>query len=90
MCHTEGTIYNTDKAQLIKLIEKKCNYINQQPLRFDIGIIDGYFLLHLMKEIPQTFDDISKKFFNMILQFKSIGPNQILPHNFVAELKYII
>lgn len=71
-----------------------------------------------MKEVPQTFEGVSKKFLKMIAQYKSsridivfdqyftpsikdcerlrrnesnttvsIGPNQIRPHNFVAELK---
>ena len=73
-----------------------------------------------MKEIPQTYDGISKKFLSSISQMKSvridiifdqyfspsikdcerlrreeatspvsIGPNQIRPHNFAAELKNI-
>lgn len=73
-----------------------------------------------MKEIPQTYDSISKKFLSMITQFQanridiilnqyftpsikdcehalreelstpvSIGPNQIRPHNFAAQLRNI-
>ena len=73
-----------------------------------------------MKELPQTYDGISKKFLSSISQMKSvridiifdqyfspsikdcerlrreeatspvsIGPNQIRPHNFAAELKNI-
>ncbi|GFW35628.1 uncharacterized protein TNCV_4434791 [Trichonephila clavipes] len=32
---------------------------------------DGFFMLHIMKEVPQTYDGISKKFLKMISQFKS-------------------
>ncbi|CAH2015292.1 unnamed protein product [Acanthoscelides obtectus] len=119
MCHPDGSICKTDKAQLTKLIEKKLETaIDQQPSSFDISIVDGFFMLHLMKEIPQTFDGIAKKFLSAISQMKSvridvifdqyfspsikdfersrreestipvfIGPNQIRPHNFGAELK---
>ncbi|GFV19510.1 uncharacterized protein TNCV_3664421 [Trichonephila clavipes] len=71
MCHTDGSICKTDKAQLIKVFEKKVRKVNQQSLFFDISILDGFFMLHIMKEVPQTFDGISKKFLKMISQFKS-------------------
>jgi len=118
MCHLDGSICKTNKAQLVKLFEKKVSTANQQSICFDISIFDGFFMLYLMKEVPQTFDGISKKFLKIISQFKSsridivfdqyftpsikdcerlrrneststvsIGPNQIRPHNFVAELK---
>ncbi|CAH1100730.1 unnamed protein product [Psylliodes chrysocephalus] len=94
--------------------------INEHPSCFDIAILDGFFILHQMKEIPQTFNGLSKKVLSMITQFKasrvdiifdqyftpsikdcertrrdesaspvSIGPNQIRPHNFTAQLKNI-
>lgn len=121
MCHTDGSICKTDKAQLTKLIEKKaaiCDKVIQQPSYFDIAVLDGFFMLHLMKEIPKTYDGISKKVLSMICKFNAtridiifdqyftpsikdcertrrnestsqvlIGPNQIRPHNFIAQLK---
>ncbi|GFU50298.1 uncharacterized protein TNCV_301311 [Trichonephila clavipes] len=71
MCHADGSICKTDKAQLIKVFEKKVSKVNQQSLFFDISILDGFFMLHIMKEVPQTFDGISKEFIKMISQFKS-------------------
>uniref|UniRef100_A0A2H1WQX5 SFRICE_024036 n=1 Tax=Spodoptera frugiperda TaxID=7108 RepID=A0A2H1WQX5_SPOFR len=121
MCHTDGSICKTDKSQLMKLIEKKIgDNVDRPPPCFDLAILDGFFMLHLMKEVPVTFDSLSKNFLSMILRFKSnrvdivfdqyftpsikdfertrrdeltrpvtIGPNQIRPHNFIAELKNI-
>ncbi|GFW12732.1 uncharacterized protein TNCV_3884421 [Trichonephila clavipes] len=66
MCHANGSIGKTNKAQLIKAFEKKVSKVNQQFLFFDISILDGFFMLHFMKEVPRTFDAISKKFLKMI------------------------
>ncbi|KAG5868788.1 hypothetical protein JTB14_001697 [Gonioctena quinquepunctata] len=119
MCHADGSICKTNKSQSVKLIEKKIgDNVDKPPLCFDIAILDGFFMLHLMKEVPVTFEVISKKNLSMIQRFKSnrvdivfdqyftpsikdversrrdelisqvrIGPNQIRPHNFVAELE---
>lgn len=56
MCHADGSICKTDKAQLAKLLEKKMNNkVNQQPSwsYYDISMIDGFFILYLMKDEPE-------------------------------------
>ncbi|CAH1111428.1 unnamed protein product [Psylliodes chrysocephalus] len=43
MCHADGTICKTDKAQLVKIFEKTMeDNINEHPLCFDITILDGF------------------------------------------------
>ncbi|GFX06323.1 uncharacterized protein TNCV_505421 [Trichonephila clavipes] len=87
MCHVDGSICKTDKAQLIKVFEKKVSKVNQQSLFFDISILDGFFMLHIMKEVPQTFDGISKKFLKMISQFKSPRIDIVFDQYFTPSIK---
>ncbi|GFU43974.1 uncharacterized protein TNCV_1878521 [Trichonephila clavipes] len=87
MCHADGSICKTDKAQLIKVFEKKVSKVNQQSLFFDISILDSLFMLHIMKEVPQTFDGISKKFLKMISQFKSPGIDIVFNQYLTPSIK---
>ncbi|GFV00209.1 hypothetical protein TNCV_3322601 [Trichonephila clavipes] len=87
MCHADGSICKTDKAQFIKVFKKKVSKVNRQSLFFDISILDGFFMLLLMKEVPQTFDGISKKFPKMISQFKSPRIDIVFDQYFTPSIK---
>lgn len=55
MCHADGSNCKTDKSQLVKLIEKKIgDNVGKPPSCFNIAILDVFFMLHLMKEVPVT------------------------------------
>ncbi|OXU16360.1 hypothetical protein TSAR_013367, partial [Trichomalopsis sarcophagae] len=57
LCHLDGSICKTEKSAL-----KSCFQLNDDsPHQVNIRIIDGFYLLHCMKEIPQNFINISKK-----------------------------
>ncbi|GFS64407.1 uncharacterized protein TNCV_3955781 [Trichonephila clavipes] len=73
MCHTGGSICKTDKAQLIKVFEKKFKL----P-RIDI-VFDQYF--------TPSIKDCERLRRNETTSTVSIGPNQIRHHNFAGELK---
>ncbi|CAH1107995.1 unnamed protein product [Psylliodes chrysocephalus] len=88
MCHADGTICKTDKAQLVKIIEKTMeDNINEHPLCFVIAILDDFFMLHQMKEIPQTFNGLSKKVLTMITQFKANRIDIIFYQYFTPSIK---
>lgn len=69
LCHLDGTIYKTDKSALMGFLEKKVT--SKAPDHVDVAILDGFFLLHLMKDIPRLFGNVSKKIFQMITGFKA-------------------
>ncbi|GFX88625.1 uncharacterized protein TNCV_2660361 [Trichonephila clavipes] len=50
-------------------------------------MLDGFFMLHIMKEVPQTFDGISKKLLKMISQFKSPRIDIVLDQYFTPSIK---
>ncbi|KAG5893122.1 hypothetical protein JTB14_019325 [Gonioctena quinquepunctata] len=66
LCHLDGTIYETDKSALAKCLEAK---IDPNPPGYSDIYLDGFFILHAMKEIPKTFGSISKRFLQMITKY---------------------
>ncbi|CAH1109277.1 unnamed protein product [Psylliodes chrysocephalus] len=61
--------------------------INKHPLCFDIAILDGFFMLHQIKEIPQTFNGLSKKFLSIITQFKASRIDIIFDQYFTPSIE---
>lgn len=55
--HIDGSINKTDKSSLFKLLEKEVD--SNPPDQVDYTIIDGFFLLHLIGETPQTFGKLA-------------------------------
>lgn len=64
MCHLDGSICKTDKSALMKLLEREVQ--SQAPQETDVMIYDGFFMLHLIKDVPATFGNISKKVLQII------------------------
>ena len=55
-CQMDSTICKTPKSALLKHFKSK----NSVPMPSDIDIIDGFYFLHLLKDIPQTYGKIAK------------------------------
>lgn len=58
-CHLDGSICKTDKSVLMRFLEREVQ--SEPPQAADIMIFDGFFILHLMKDVPSSFGNISKK-----------------------------
>lgn len=60
LCHLDGSIMKTNKAALTKLLEST---VDSQGEPSDVGtlLVDGFFLLHTITQLPQTFGQISKQ-----------------------------
>ncbi|GBP29054.1 hypothetical protein EVAR_10870_1 [Eumeta japonica] len=67
LCHSDGTIYKTDKSVLAKALEADIEH--DSPRISDVYVVDGFFILHSMKEVPKTFGSISKKFLQMVTKY---------------------
>ena len=65
MCHLDGSICKTDKASLLKILEKQRQ--SNVPQNCDVTILDGCFVLHLLKDMPANFGNVSKKFLQSVL-----------------------
>ena len=57
----DGTICKTNKSVFAKCLEAKIDYV--PPCYTDVYLVDGFFILHSMTEVPKTFGSISKKIF---------------------------
>lgn len=86
MCRLDGSLYQTEKSAIVKCFEKqhKCT---DAPKIFDIVIVDGFFLLHTMHDIPATFGGISKKIMSIITAFKAPRVDIIFDQYFSPSIK---
>lgn len=68
LCHLDDSICKTPKSALMTLLEKRVNSetIYTDPQCTNDMIFDGYFILNLLKDVPLTFENISKKVLQMI------------------------
>ena len=65
-CHTDGTILNSPKANLLTELESRVK--SEAPNKIDAAVLDGMFFLHLLVDPPKTFKQIAvyllRKMFN--------------------------
>ncbi|KAL4718512.1 hypothetical protein ACJJTC_002715 [Scirpophaga incertulas] len=59
LCHIDGTICKTDKSALLKMLEKEID--SNPPERCDVIVYDGFFIMHSIRDVPSSFENISKK-----------------------------
>lgn len=85
MCHLDGTICKTDKSALMKCLEKEVEH--DEPPRIDVFIIDGFFLLHTMRNVPKTFGNISKRMLQMATQLKASRIDVVFDRYFTPSIK---
>lgn len=85
MCHLDGTICKTDKSALLKCLEKEVPH--EQPRHIDVLIIDGFFLLHTMKNVPKRFGGISRKMLQMVTQLQALRIDVIFDQYFTPSIK---
>jgi len=87
MCHLDGTMYKTDKSALMKILEQKISQPNVPPEYPDVVIIDGFFVLHLMREFPKTFGSISTMFSKNITGYKANRIDIVFDQYFSPSIK---
>lgn len=85
MCHFDGGICKTQKSVLMKSLEKGVQH--NLPSHIDILIIDGFFLLYTMNNVPKTFGNIAKKLLQMVTQLKATRYDVIFDQYFSPSIK---
>ena len=64
-CHADGNICKTAKSVIIgELAGNQGDMV--EPLEPDIHIFDGFYLLHVMKNLPEKYESILKYIFRYI------------------------
>lgn len=67
LCHSDGTICDTKKAVMMKIL--RCD--SHLPAHIDVVIVDGFFLIHTMRDVPQLFGNISKKILQILTSYNA-------------------
>ncbi|OXU17113.1 hypothetical protein TSAR_008554 [Trichomalopsis sarcophagae] len=84
-CHLDGTHCKTDKSALMKSLEISID--SEVPAYTDVVLIDGFFFLHLMKDVPLTFENISIKLLQSIVKFNAKNIAIIFDRYFSPSIK---
>jgi len=58
LCHTDGTMFKTQKPSLMEEIEGR--YLSVDPTYIDAMLIDGIFFLHLLVNLLPLFGQVSR------------------------------
>ncbi|XP_066595439.1 uncharacterized protein [Prorops nasuta] len=83
LCNLDGSICKTNKSVLLKLFKTDSN----TPNHTDIVIIDGFFLLHCIKDVPKTFGNLSKKILQMVTNNTAAEVHLIFNRYFSPSIK---
>ena len=59
LCHFDGSINETAKSALLNILENKVN--SDIPKKRDVLIIDGFFYLRTLSDLPSNYGDIAKQ-----------------------------
>ncbi|CAK1581026.1 unnamed protein product [Parnassius mnemosyne] len=86
LCHFNGTICKTQKSAIVEVFEKQHNPGNI-PMNFDVVIVDGFYLLHTMHDVPSTFGNISKKIIKSLTATKAPRVDIIFDQYFSPSIK---
>jgi len=60
-------ICKTEKSAMIKILRND----SALPNHIDVVIVDGFFLIHSMKDVPQSFGNISKKILQILASYNA-------------------
>ncbi|OXU31737.1 hypothetical protein TSAR_007914 [Trichomalopsis sarcophagae] len=82
---SNGTHCKTDKSALMENLEM--SIYNESPAYTDLVLIDGFFFLHLMKDVSVTFANISNKFVQSILKFDAQEIVIVFDRYFTSSIK---
>lgn len=83
LCNLDGTICKTEKSALTKCLKVE----SSRSLIPDIIIIDGFYILHCMKDVPKTFGSISKKLLKTITNNRASEIHLIFDRYFQPSIK---
>ncbi|KAJ8670310.1 hypothetical protein QAD02_001569 [Eretmocerus hayati] len=83
--HPDGTMTKTDKAALSKAILGKASW--EPPSSLDYNLIDGYFFLHLLKDVPVKFGNIAQKILKSALNMNGNNIFLVFDRYFSPSIK---
>lgn len=63
----DGSLNKTNKAVLFSALEGKI--VSRPPSKIDVYIVDGFFFLHLLKDLPMTWGKLARVILMKICQY---------------------
>lgn len=85
LCHLDGKIRKSDKAVLLRTLEKKIQTPN--PPQFNTIIVDGFFMLRLLSNIPSTSGALSIQIMQKLISYNAERLDLVFDQYFVPSIK---
>lgn len=85
-CHVDGAICKTNKSTLMKALVKEVDD-NSTPENVDAIIFDGFFILHLIQDLPASSGSIARKVLQMLTNNKAQRIDVILVRYYHPSIK---
>lgn len=84
MGHLDGSM-NTMKSAFMNFLENRI--ASDPPPNIDVVVLDGFFILHLIREVPKTFGGISKKILQMVTRYPAPRIDVVFDRYFTPSIK---
>ena len=88
LCHIDGSMLKSPKSKLMAHLEKQA--VNNHPQCIDSTIIDAMFFLHLQKNLPETYQAVSRNLFVKIVNTKGRFIHFVSDKNLSPSIKDVI
>ena len=85
LCQIDGSMRSTSKSQLMKHLKKRIN--STSPAHIDVKIVDGFFFLHQLREIPATFGRLANFILRQLCHFGPARTDLVFDRFFSPSIK---
>ena len=85
LCHVDDTMITTKKAVLSEILEKK--FQTSTPAAVDCTIVDGMFFLHMLGELPVTFEGVARQVLMMLCRYSSPTVHVVFDQEITPSIK---
>ena len=85
LCHLDGTVRSTKKSKFSKELKERMK--SADPTHVDALIVDGFFFLHLICEVPSTFGRLSTLVFIQLCRLKAPRIDLVFDRMFAPSMK---
>lgn len=83
LCHLDGSICSTAKSAMQGILRNDSTL----PAHVDVVLVDGFFILHSLQNVPQSFGNISKKILQTITNNNASSVHIIFDRYFSPSVK---
>ena len=85
LCHLDGTLRKTDKRKLMHALKNRVPTI--APTHVDAIVVDGFFFLHLLNDVPRTFGRLATFVLVQLCRLGAVRIDVVVDRMFAPSIK---